>query len=138
MAVIVVVAILAAAAVGLAWRRGDGTLRPGTGERIRPAEAALPDDAFGPVATLLFFTSQQEVRSPAVRALLDDVAAGMPGVRVAPVDLTTRGDLAGRFAVTATPTTFVLDSGGLLRFRIKGAARREDLLTALASVAPSG
>ncbi len=136
MAVIVVVALLAATAVGLAWRRGDGALRPGTGERIRPAEARLPDDAFGPAATLVFFTSQQEVRSPAVRALLDEIAAQSPGVRVAPVDLTVHGDLAGRFAVTATPTTFVLDSGGRLRFRIKGAARRDDLLAALSSVTP--
>src|SRR3954447_9723814 len=52
-AVIVIVAVLAAAVVGLAWRRGDGALRQGTGERIRPSEAALPDDAFGPTATLL-------------------------------------------------------------------------------------
>jgi hypothetical protein len=129
--------VLAAAGVGVAWRRGDGTTKRGSGERIRPAEVALAEDAFGPRGTLLLFTADHDVRSVAVREVLEDAAAQHAGVRIAPVDLGRRGDLAGRYAVTTIPTVFVLDGDGLLRFRMKGAARREDVLAALESVAPS-
>jgi hypothetical protein len=136
-AIITLLAVLAAAGVGIAWRRGDGTLKRGSGERIRPSEVALPDDAFGSRGTLLLFTSDHDVRSPAMRDLLEHAVTRTSGVRIAPVDLTRRGDLAGRFAVTATPTVFLLDDGGRLRFRIKGVARPDELLGALESVAPS-
>jgi hypothetical protein len=112
-------------------------MKRGSGERIRPAEVVLPDDAFGPRGTLLLFTSDHDIRSAAVRRILEDAADGIEGVRIAPVDLTRHGDLAGRYAVTLTPTVFVLDGDGLLRFRIKGSARPEDVRAALASVAAS-
>jgi hypothetical protein len=137
-AVITLLAVLAAAGVGFAWWRGDGTMKRGSGERIRPAEVALPDDAFGARGTLLLFTSDHDTRSAQVRRILAEAEEGIDGVRVGPVDLTRRGDLAGRYAVTLTPTVFVLDGEGRLRFRIKGAARREDVFAALASVAPPG
>lgn len=136
-ALIALLAVLAAVGVGIAWLRGDGAMKRGSGERIRAAEVRLPENAFGPHGTLLLFTSDHDTRSAAVRRILEDAAAEVDGVRIAPVDLTRHGDLAGRYAVTLTPTVFVLDGDGLLRFRIKGAARREDVLTALASVAPS-
>jgi hypothetical protein len=135
--VITLLAVLAAVAVGVLWLRGDGSMKRGSGERIRPAEVVLPDDAFGPRGTLLLFTSDHDIRSAAVRRILEDAADGIEGVRIAPVDLTRHGDLAGRYAVTLTPTVFVLDGDGLLRFRIKGSARPEDVRAALASVAAS-
>jgi protein-disulfide isomerase len=52
------------------------------------------------------------------------------------VDLTARGDLAGRYAVTRTPTVFVLDGDGRLRARVKGAADVETLGAALATAGP--
>jgi hypothetical protein len=52
------------------------------------------------------------------------------------VDLTARGDLAGRFAVTRTPSVFVLDGEGRLRARVKGAAESETLRAALATADP--
>ncbi|MCU1473978.1 MAG: thioredoxin [Amnibacterium sp.] len=129
-------AVLAATGVGIAWRRGDGTTKRGSGERIRPAEVALEDDAFGPRGTLLFFTADHDVRSVAVRDALEQAAAAHPGVRIAAVDLGRRGDLAGRYAVTTLPSVFVLDGDGRLRFRMKGAPRLADVLAALESVAP--
>ena len=134
---ITVLAVLAAVAVGIAWLRGDGSMKRGSGERIRPAEVVLPEDSFGSRATLLLFTSDHDIRTAEVRRTLEDAAEGIDGVRIAPVDLTRHGDLAGRYAVTLTPTVFVLDGDGLLRFRIKGSARRDDVRTALASVAAS-
>lgn len=137
-ALIALLAALAAAGVGFAWWRGDGSMKRGSGERIRPDEVALPEGAFGARGTLLLFTSDHDTRSPAVRRMLEDVVADEPGLAVASVDLTRRGDLAGRYAVTLTPSVFVLDGEGRLRFRLKGAARRADVLAALASVAPPG
>jgi hypothetical protein len=136
-ALLALLAVVAAAGVGVAWRRGDGTTKRGSGERIRPAEVALDEAAFGARATLLFFTADHDERSVAVRGLLEEAAAASPGVLIAPVDLGRRGDLAGRYAVTTIPTVFVLDGEGRLRFRLKGAARRSDLLAALESVAPA-
>jgi hypothetical protein len=136
-ALLALLAVLAAAGVGIAWRRGDGTTKPGSGERIRPSEVALDDDAFGPGGTLLLFTADLDVRSTAVRATLEDAIAAHHGVRIAEVDLGRRGDLAGRYAVTTIPTVFVLDAEGRLRFRMKGVARPSDVAAALQSVAPS-
>jgi hypothetical protein len=135
-ALLALLAVLAAAGVGVAWHRGDGTTKRGSGERIRPSEVALPDDAFGPRGTLLFFTAEHDVRSADVLRGLEEAAAAVPGVRIAPVDLGRRGDLAGRYAVTTIPTVFVLDGEGRLRFRMKGAARLPDVLAALQSATP--
>jgi hypothetical protein len=135
---IALLAALAAAVVGVAWWRGDGSMKRGSGERIRPEEVALPEDAFGARGTLLLFTSDHDTRSPAVRRMLEETVAGRPGLSIASVDLSRRGDLAGRYAVTLTPTVFVLDAEGRLRYRLKGAARRADVQTALTSVAPPG
>jgi hypothetical protein len=135
-ALLALLAVLAAVGVGVAWRRGDGTTKRGSGERIRPAEVALEDDAFGPRGTLLLFTADHDVRSVPVREALRQAAAGHPGIRIAEVDLGRRGDLAGRYAVTTLPTVFVLDGEGRLRFRMKGAPRHTDVLDALESVAP--
>ena len=73
---------LATAAVGLIgwfWWRGDGELRRGSGERIRPHEVALPDDAFGPVATMLLFGSRQDERTDVARIRLEGLVDGHDG-----------------------------------------------------------
>ncbi|MGT2424633.1 hypothetical protein [Amnibacterium kyonggiense] len=110
---------------------GDGTLRPGSGEAIRPSEVALPDDAFGAVATLLLFGSQQDERTATTRARLRSLVEDRDGVRLAEVDLTARGDLAGRYAVTRTPSVFAIDGRGRLVGRVKGAADDATLRAAL-------
>lgn len=119
------------ALIGWSWWRGDGALVRGSGERIRPAEVALPDDAFGARATLLLFGSRQDGRTAEVRERLAELAHGEQGVLVAEVDLTARGDLAGRYAVTRTPSVFALDGDGALRARVRGAADRRTLRAAL-------
>jgi hypothetical protein len=133
--------ILAAAAggvgvIGWFFWHGDGQLRPGSGERIRPGDAALPDGAFGPVATLVLFGSQQDERTEAVRTRLRGLIEGRPGVVLAEVDLTLRGDLAGRFAVTRTPSVFALDGDGRLRARVRGAGDLDTLRAALDTALP--
>jgi hypothetical protein len=122
--------------VGWLWWRGDGSLRRGSGERLQPHEVALPDDAFGRVATLLLFGSQQDERTGQVRDLLRQLADGRDGVAIAEVDLTLRGDLAGRYAVTRTPSVFALDAEGRLRARVKGAGDLATLTAALDTALP--
>jgi hypothetical protein len=122
--------------IGWYFWHGDGQLRPGSGERIRPRDAALPDDAFGPVATLLLFGSQQDERTDLVRMQLGGLIDGRDGVVIAEVDLTRRGDLAGHFAVTRTPSVFALDGDGRLRARVKGAADLDTLRAALDTALP--
>jgi len=119
--------------IGWLFWRGDGTLRRGSGERILPRDAALPDDAFGAVATLLLFGSQQDERTALVRQQLGGLIEARDGVVIAEVDLTRRGDLAGRFAVTRTPSVFALDGAGRLRARVTGAADLDTLRHALES-----
>lgn len=125
-----------AGAIGWLWWRGDGRMSRGSGERLLPSEAALPDDAFGTVATLMLFGSQQDDRTAQVRERLEALAGAHDGVVVAEVDLTARGDLAGRWAVTRTPSVFVLDAGGRLRARVKGAGDAETLRAALGTALP--
>jgi len=134
----VLVAVVAAVAIGWLFARGDGTVRRGSWERIRPDQAGLPDDSFGPRGTLLLFTTPLDTRRDAARAVLAASVEREPGVWIAEVDLRARPALTGRFAVTRTPTVFVLDGDRRLRFRMKGVPKRTDLATALASVAPPG
>lgn len=122
--------------IGWLWWRGDGELRRGSGERILPHDVALPDGAFGSVATLLLFGSQQDGRTDLVRDRLATLTEHRDGVLIAEVDLTRRGDLAGRYAVTRTPSVFALDAEGRLRARVKGAAELDTLTAALDTALP--
>lgn len=130
--------VVLATAAGLLWRLLDGRRRRGSGARIRPADVALPAEAFGTAATLLqFSTAWCSTRCPATRRVLGEEAARTPGVRHADVDLTHRPDLASRYGVLQTPTTFVLDPAGVVRSRIGGAPRPAQVAAALADLVPA-
>jgi hypothetical protein len=124
-------ATAAVGVIGWLWWRGDGELRRGSGERVLPRDVALPDDAFGAVATLLLFGSQQDERTAVARSQLEALVEGREGVVLAEVDLTARGDLAGRYAITRTPSVFALAGDGGLRARVKGASDADTLRAAL-------
>ncbi|WP_375387708.1 TlpA family protein disulfide reductase [uncultured Amnibacterium sp.] len=131
---VLAVAAAAAGAVGWVWWRGDGQMRLGSLEVVQPGQVALPAAAFGASGTLLLFGSQQDRRTAAVRERLQALAGDRPGIAVAEVDLTVRGDIAGPFAVTRTPTVFVLDPDRRLLARVKGAADEDVLHRALATL----
>jgi hypothetical protein len=128
---VLAVAAAAVALIGWFWWRGAGRLTPGSGERIRPREVALADDAFGPVGTMLLFGSRQDERTDVARARLARMIDGIEGMALAEVDLTARGDLAGRYGVTRTPSLFALDGQGRLRARVKGATDTDTMRAAL-------
>jgi hypothetical protein len=136
-AAVLVIALVAAALVGWVWWRGDGRMQRGSLEIVPPDRVGLADADFGAEATLLLFGSQQDRRTDLVRERLVAMAEERAGVRVAEVDLTARGDIAGPYAVTRTPTVLVLDGRRRLVARVKGAAEEEVLRASLALAAPS-
>lgn len=134
-ALLAALALVSAAAVaGLLWRGVDGRRRRGSGALLRPADLALPADAFGARATLVQFSTASCARCPAARRVLLAAAGSHAGVRHAEVDLTERADLASRHRVLQTPTVLVLDERGAVATRIAGAPRPADLDAALADV----
>ncbi len=124
-ALIAAAALVAAATItGLALRASQGHARRGSGERIAPADVALHADAFGDRVTLLQFSTEFCARCPGVRRALRAIADELPGVGHADVDLTHRADIASRYDVLQTPTTFVLDRHGRVAARIGGVPDR--------------
>ncbi|MFK3670173.1 TlpA family protein disulfide reductase [Leifsonia aquatica] len=119
-----------ATAAGLVWRATTGRARAARrAQTVRAEEVGAA--AFGERATLLQFTTEFCALCPATARVLDATARSEPGVAHVEVDLTTRPDLAHRFAVLQTPTTFVLDGAGSIRARIGGAARPADVRATL-------
>ena len=114
--------------LGLLWRALQGriTRRPRSDALLLPEGIAL-----GRGATLLQFSS--EVCSPcrATHTLLDSIASGMDDVTHVDLNLTHRPDLANRYGILQTPTTFILDARGVVRARIGGAARRDSVTAEL-------
>jgi len=120
-------ALLAAATViGLAWRSRQGVARSGSGDVVHPADLGVA--AFGERATLVQFSTEYCARCPATGRLLARLAGEHDGAAHVEVDLTHRPDLAGRFRITETPTTLLLDGDGAVddgavRARIAGLPR---------------
>jgi thiol-disulfide isomerase/thioredoxin len=121
----------AAIVVGLVLRSRTGRLRAAPALVVRAED--LPDDTvrLGARATLLQFST--EVCSPcrATHRLLDALARDREGVTHLDIDLTHRPELARRFNILQTPTTFLLDSSGTVLARIGGAPRSGELIARL-------
>lgn len=76
--------------------------------------------AFGEKATLLQFSTEYCGQCPGVRRQLQEFEAKTAGLLYLDVDITDRLNLAAHFSITQTPTVFVLDPGGKIKFRISG------------------
>lgn len=123
-ATLVVLAIV----LGVILRRRDGRRRDPGMLRFDVADGgALP----GTRATLVQFTTELCARCPQVRRQLGDIAARHEGVRHIEIDLTHRPDLAGRYRILQTPTTFVVDPTGAVRARFAGVPDPQALAAAL-------
>ncbi|MGW4248207.1 TlpA family protein disulfide reductase, partial [Nocardia sp. NPDC004722] len=66
-----------------------------------------------------------------------DLADGPAAPLDLEVDIDANPELARELNVLSLPTTFVLDSRGLERFRISGVPKAADLRTSLASLSDS-
>ena len=132
--ILVTVAVLAAATcVGL-WRRGrEGRMR--TVDTPAPETATLAALGVEPGAvTLLQFSSAFCAPCRATRRTLGEVAEMVPGVAHLEVDAELHLELVRRLGILRTPTTLVLDGGGLEVARAAGAPRKEQVLRALGAL----
>ncbi len=100
-----------------------------------PAEPAFAEPTFGARATLLQFSTEFCASCPATRRMLGAIAESSDGVTHVDVDLTNRADLANRYGILQTPTTFILDGAGTLVARIGGSTRRDVIQRQLDSIA---
>ncbi|NEM90355.1 TlpA family protein disulfide reductase [Galbitalea soli] len=125
-AAVLVGLVALATGLGLVWQRGSGRVREADATRVTLPE--LPED--GQVTLLQFSTEFCSTCGP-TRRVLGDLAGQLEGVRHVDVDLTHRPELAARFNILQTPTTLILDGAGVIRGRIGGAPRRDDVRTAV-------
>lgn len=124
--------VLTAVAAGVLWRTADGRRRGSAGLRV--AASDLPGGGLAPRATLVQFSTELCARCPQVRRMLTQIASAHDGVAHVDVDLTDRVDLATRYRVLQTPTTFVADADGRVLARFNGVPRRADVEAALAAL----
>lgn len=116
---------------GLVLRSREGRLRRVTNLTILDSTELGTGVHFGPTATLLQFSTEFCTKCPGTRAYLGSVAEEYPGVDHVEVDITNRQDLANKFKIMQTPTTFILDDAGAVAARIGGAPRPEAVIAAL-------
>ncbi|HEX6471940.1 MAG TPA: thioredoxin family protein [Streptosporangiaceae bacterium] len=162
--VIAIVALVAATAIGLLWRRRDGRLRPQrapapasapaaeAAEAARAAEPAGSGQAaegrdrltaadlgadLGDRATLVQFSTAFCAPCRATRGVLGEVAAMVSGVRHVEIDAESRLDLVRRLGVLRTPTVLILDGAGHIVRRGSGRPRKADVIAALGDAIPA-
>ncbi|MEH6780074.1 MAG: thioredoxin family protein [Rhodoglobus sp.] len=128
-----------ATVLGLVWRARTGRVK-----RTRPSgskdSTAAADDSritidgaapFGSRVTLLQFSTATCSICPTTRAQLSALAAelddGTGAVVHVEVDVTSRPEIANKFKLLQSPTTFILDGDGVLHARIGGAPKINDV-----------
>jgi thiol-disulfide isomerase/thioredoxin len=143
-----VVALVAASALGLVMRRRSGRFRPGPAAVV-PSNPAAPvnpevlteDDLGGPLgrqATLVQFSTAFCAPCRPTRQVLAQVADMVDGVSHVEVDAAARLDLVRRLRISSTPTVLVLDQRGAIVKRASGLPRKADVIAALGTVVTVG
>lgn len=128
--VIASVVVLLALGAGLVIRARDGRRRSGGAVRVRSEDLL---GGVGRPVTLVQFSTELCARCPQVRRLLGEIAdeRGIPFIEI---DLTNRGDLASRYHVLQTPTTFLVDGAGAVLSRWGGVPDRRSIADAVSSI----
>jgi thiol-disulfide isomerase/thioredoxin len=151
-----VVALIAATAIGLVLRRRAGRFRPaGRGTTPLPGSAlasaaAAPADgparsagvltgtdlgaALGERATLVQFSTAFCAPCRPTRQILAQMAGMVDGVVHVDIDATSRLDLVRRLRINSTPTVLVLGPEGRIATRATGLPRKAAVLAALGEV----
>lgn len=132
LALLVVLAV--ATALGLVWQRRTGRVRAASTDAAARVSGDEIGADLGERATLLQFSSAFCQPCRATRRILADVAEITPGVAHVEVDAEAHLELVRRLGVMKTPTTLLLDSGGVVRRRAAGQPRKEEVLAALGEV----
>jgi thiol-disulfide isomerase/thioredoxin len=135
-----VVALVALATIaGLIWKAKTGTAKKiASGEVIDLEEIAAVKDGkpvlkFGERVTFLQFSSEVCSQCVQTARLFHELEAQHDDVLHLEVNITNRLDLAKKFNILQTPTTFVLDKNGVVTSRIGGAAKPQTIQDELGS-----
>lgn len=118
--------------IGLVWRATNGRVRARAGDAtvVRAADVGSAHP-FGTSATLLQFSTEFCAPCRSTAVVLDELSAERDGVEHIEIDLTAQPELARSYNILQTPTTFLIDAAGVVRARIGGAPRRDDLRATL-------
>ncbi|WP_375400641.1 TlpA family protein disulfide reductase [uncultured Amnibacterium sp.] len=134
LALLVVVALVVVTAViGVVWRARTGAVRRVDGGSTDLVALGLDAPPGERVSLVQLSTTMCAACRPTAR-LLQDVARTVPGAVHVEILLDEHPHIADRFAVLQTPTTLLLDAGGVVRARLAGAPRRADLEAAVADI----
>jgi thiol-disulfide isomerase/thioredoxin len=117
-----------AAAVGLLHNRRSGVLRE-TSVVADVDAVGLGLSSTGP--TVVHFTAVWCGPCAAVRRVIDQVCADLPGVAHVEIDMDADPDAARKLSVLSLPTTFIFDAGGRQRYRSAGVPKLADLTAAV-------
>ncbi len=91
--------------------------------KLKAEKSSLPVKAFGKKATLLQFSTEYCSICPGVARHLSQLEYRHGGLLHLEVDITNRLDLAAHFQISQTPTVFILDQKGEIKFRVSGAPK---------------
>jgi len=91
--------------------------------KLKATKSGVPVSSFGKRATLLQFSTQYCSICPSVSRLLSQLEYRNGGLLHLEVDITDRLDLAAHFQISQTPTVFILDPEGRIKFRVSGAPK---------------
>jgi thiol-disulfide isomerase/thioredoxin len=146
-AYVLLIAVVAALAFGTYRAYADGRfrgtheIRGAAGSDAQEAVAAVSvlegtpwAEQLGQRATFLQFSSAFCAPCRATRRILEDVVTETPGVAHIEVDAEHHLDLVRRLGVLRTPTTLVLDRGGVEVTRAAGAPTKAQVQAAIAAL----
>ncbi|MDG2497031.1 MAG: thioredoxin family protein [Aquiluna sp.] len=89
-------------------------------EKLGLLKNELPVTSFGKTATLVQFSTQYCGQCPGVRRALAKLEYRHGDVLFIEADITERLNLAAHFNITQTPTVLVLNSEGVIKYRVGG------------------
>lgn len=124
---------------GAIWAVRTGRARKITsGEVVDLAELqayknGFPVTEFGKRVTFLQFSSEFCTSCRQTARALAELEQQTPDMLHIEIDITNRVDLANKFKILQTPTTFVLDAKGRITSRIGGAAKTQTIKDELGS-----
>jgi thiol-disulfide isomerase/thioredoxin len=117
-----------AGAAGVLHNRRSGVLR----DVADPAGLDTTDLGLSPTApTIVHFTAVWCGPCAAVRRVIDQVCADLPGVTHVEIDMDADPGAARKLSVLSLPTTFIFDAAGRQRYRSAGVPKAADLRAAL-------
>jgi thiol-disulfide isomerase/thioredoxin len=125
-------ALLAATALGLLWRRRNGSLHATESVRLTPSDLGAD---LGERATLVQFSSAFCAPCRATRRLLTEVTDLVDGVTHIEIDAESHLTLVRRLNVLRTPTVLILDPTGTVVNRASGLPRKQEVVAAVAEAA---